>query len=361
MREWEISRRTFLAGSAGLFINACSDPALPLRILVPTQTTIEQSQFSPTETILNEIYAKYGILIPQREAVGFEIKSPVVVPDREIPIPVPFDEPILPANLSYEEAQIIKGGFDRIPGIGSLVKLVLIYRLDRIANDIYSNAIDRHGLWGSAPRNNWFRALKYPAFNPFGGLWAFFLYLHPDLNLDDPRTLSPLYKTRGEYLTFFFGHEAGHNFSYKVLHQSDLGENVDSTRVVRIPTRDIISDFVSGGEYDPIYSSYSQVFGWKFGEKESVGLEGSPLDTSSYEPFWFREEPDRWSLERWSNPQAESDIEEAFADDFAISIFYPDLLSPQELGYFQRIHSGLLQDPNNFFRQVAQNPKILLP
>lgn len=356
MNERDISRRTFIIGSAGAIMAACS---YPLSTFPPTEIHTKEL-LSPKDAILNEILTRYGIRVPQRVNTSFEIESPVLIPRREPPYPEPFDEPVLPADLTYEEANVIKDSLDHIPGVGSLVQLILIYRLDRFANDIISSATKRHGLFGSAPRNGWFRELKHPEFNPLGGSWAFWLYLSPEFDLDAPQTIKTMFKTQGEYLTFFFGHESGHNLSYKVLRVSYGGENVDRLRVVHFTSRDSISEFVSSGEHDPIYSTYGQIFGWRFGNKETVNLEGSEIDTSDYEPFWFREKPENWSLERWSNPQAESDIEEAFADDFAFSIFYPDKLTPKELKYFRNIHDGLNHNQEMFFQEVTKNPNILL-
>lgn len=111
---------------------------------------------------------------------------------------------------------------------------------------------------------------------------------------------------------------------------------------------------------DSIFSTLAKVAGWQFGPTEldiqvpviefKDGQTTTKIEVKKYVGWYRQTEDGRFFY----------DINSTFADYFATSIFYPQILPEKIRRYFEVIHEGLKNNPQEFIEEIRRNPQILL-
>lgn len=136
-------------------------------------------------------------------------------------------------------------------------------------------------------------------------------------------------ETQGELLEWITAHEAGHMFTNRVQY-----------------------DPSSFSVNHPVHKTFAQLIGYEVRMRSFKRTETQSEDV----PIWSMVSPAR-SFVRTGHA---GNIEETFADYFAMSILYPERMSEEERGYFDIIHAGLRKNPESFVEDIRRDPQLLL-
>ena len=173
----------------------------------------------------------------------------------------------------------------------------------------------------------------------------------------------PFVRTAMDYFSYGFFHELGHGIDLEILFRKY--DNVEQY-VKEAENADAIKD-------NPIYATFGELTGWRFGRGVvaqrmmitfNVDVGDKWLNPVKEEANGgdFVQHPDEGSVRRllFTRHPLTNSISEVFADFFVAYLMAPEVLTADENRYFGRLHKGLKCSPEQFMREIARNPQMLL-
>jgi len=331
------------------------------------------------DDILSAIDEDFGIYIPNRVSTEYSSET---MPN---------------ALLSLEEAKILSEAISLIPGVDYLSQIIIPFKQSgegAIPGGSYLGY-----QWPAFLHRSDYESFPYDHF--VSKETAIELKIPDNVDMQDPLpkvgeeysnvVLTPLlqitmnsagieantsieipWTTHGERLRQAVVHETGHALLDKVL-LADFDGMVDMVEywernaftLYNLNTTDI---------ENPLLVAFAKVNGWNLVSYADFVRQYDPeaADRVTKQLLESGREMNVWDRDHaiWGEiadrkvritPYASyGPIQEAFCEYWMASILYPELLTPEEKEFFQRIHEGLRDDPEAFIQLIISNPDILL-
>ena len=210
----------------------------------------------------------------------------------------------------YQETQIIATTIDKIPAVGYLINGGIGIHKDRL---FYGR-----GRFGAIP----FYDKDWGGFNLIIGY-----DFDPDSKEGAQNQIGR--ETHKELVEWIIVHEAGHLFTNRIQYDPSLFS-----------------------VNHPVHKTFAQLIGY---EVRMMSFKRTETESENL-PVWSMVSPAR----PFVRTGHVGNIEETFADYFAASILYPQILSDKERRYFDIILTGLRNNPKSFTEEIRSDPQFLL-
>jgi len=378
----KISRRQFLLGSAALGIGTALT-AISGRFLLENTKNV-QAETQPVNPPVVETKTNIDILNEINQRYGVEI--PTTVSHRYSELDLNTKEMLPNLIPSKEEAEILEKAISKVPGASYLGPL-LIPSANTEPDPIPGGSYLGY-QWPAFLHPDEFTEFPYDRLVDKRPAISIKI---PDVPVDEPlpevkdkNNLLPSiaamtnetitingeeeipWTTYGDRLEIATIHEFAHGIEdqLSLATSSSVSEywNKQAFTIVNKNTWDIDN---------PVFTTFAKVNGWELiPEYDYVKQYDSEFaeylkDGGWAKGFLWDRDPKVWGdlkdrKLRLTVYASYGPIQEAFAEFWMASILYPELLTEDEKAYFGKLHNGLRGNPEEFIKQIATNPNILL-
>lgn len=271
-----------------------------------------------------------------------------------------LNTPITPA-----EAEVITTTVRKIPGASTLVSLIVPYRqpLDKDHLKYHVNGLYLGHFWGPfiQGENNDYSEEKLTINELLSNKSAVALDL-PNIGMEEAMTSEHL-AVSSILPSFFIGKGYGEQVAYIIAHEFGHGL-VDHIWIEAFADKEEYARHRGANSIPSSLKGFASLVGWRLINMLNFERYGNGETTEhtihnyshSLHTEW-RKLKGRKNIELFG--ERLTSIEEAFANYWALSILYPELLSAGEQSYFNIFHQGLTAHPEEFIRAIAHGEIVI--